>query len=191
MEKKISTTGGISWVIILHLICTFGHKVIASKYRTNFTSQEHHDDTILNEIAKLTKRDILIVLGDFIFDSPKYDYYIQEFNKMPCRIKVIMGNHDSLKLYNEDRFEIQLPFYSYKNMWLSHCPIHPQEMRGKIGNIHGHLHGNIVTKSSIKSLYNGLAHETIEIPDKKYFNVNIENNDYKVIPLDTIKEYFK
>jgi len=42
-----------------------------------------------------------------------------------------MGNHDSLKLYkiNNPKIEMQLPLFTYKDFWLSHCPIHPQKMR--------------------------------------------------------------
>jgi calcineurin-like phosphoesterase family protein len=53
----------------------FGHKVIVPKYR-DFKSQEEHDTILLDNISKLNKRDILYVLGDFLFDSDKYDYYI-------------------------------------------------------------------------------------------------------------------
>ena len=150
----------------LHL----GHNSII-KHRDEFSSQEEHDSLILDNIAKLKKREILYVLGDFIFDSDSYDYYIQQMNKMSCRIKVIMGNHDSLKLYSESRFEIQLPLYSYKDFWLSHCPIHPKELRNRKGCIHGHLH-----KQSLG--------------DNRYFNVNIDVNNYQFVDFEKIKERF-
>ena len=143
-----------------------GHKVIVPKYR-NFVSQEEHDNKIFDMIAKLNKRDVLFILGDFIFDSEKYDYYIEQMNKMSCRIKLIMGNHDSLKLYKEPRFEIQLPLFSYKNNWISHCPIHPNELRNRNKNIHGHLHGGV-------------------IDDPRYFNVNLDNNNFEFVEFEKI-----
>lgn len=148
-----------------------GHKNIL-KYRTQFKTIEEHDNAILNLIERLTKRDVLIILGDFIFDSDNYDYYIERINKAQCRIKLVMGNHDSLKLYKEDRFEIQLPFFSYKNIWVSHCPIHPQEIRGRYGNVHGHLHGDY-------------------IDDPRYFNVNLDNNNFKFVSSETIRNILK
>ena len=148
----------------LHL----GHSNII-QYRDVFHNQEEHDEYILTKISELTKRDLLFVLGDFIFDSDNYQYYIDEISKMPVRIKLIMGNHDSKRLYKEERFEMQLPLFSYKNMWVSHCPIHPQELRGRKLNIHGHLHKE-------------------RIPDNNYFNVNIDVNDYQFVPLDVIRE---
>lgn len=148
-----------------------GHKVIVPKYR-QFESQDEHDSIILDQMSELSKRDILYVLGDFIFDSKKYDWYIEQINKMSCRIKLVMGNHDSLKLYKEPKLEVQLPLVSYKNFWLSHCPMHTKELRGRIANIHGHLHGS-------------------DIEDDRYFNVNLDNNKFKFVPFEQIKESYE
>jgi calcineurin-like phosphoesterase family protein len=148
-----------------------GHKVI-TKYRTQFGSIKEHDECILDSISKLTKRQLLYINGDFIFESPLYEHYLQQINKMPCRIKVIMGNHDNVDLYKQTiakNIEIQLPLFSYKNIWVSHCPIHPKEIRGRLGNIHGHLHGGIIN-------------------DPYYFNVNLDNNNFKFVPFELIKE---
>lgn len=158
----------------LHL----GHNSIY-KYRSDkFNSQEEHDEYILNLIDGLGKRDVLVVLGDFIFESLNYGYYISRIKEAKCRIKVVMGNHDSLKMYSEECIEMQLPIFSYKNMWLSHVPIHDTELRGRIGNVHGHLH---------KQSTDGLC----TIPDNRYFNVNIDVNNYRFIPLEEIKKYYK
>jgi len=127
---------------------------------------------MISKIEELGKRDVLIVLGDFLFDCDKYDEYIERISKVKCRVKLVMGNHDSKKLYKEDCIEMQLPLYSYKNMWVGHCPIHPQEMRGRLGMIHGHLHLE-------------------RLDDPRYFNVNIDVNDYEFVKLDTIREHFK
>lgn len=145
-----------------------GHKVIVPKYR-DFTSQEEHDSLLLDKMSKLNKKDIIIILGDFIFDCEQYECYMKQINKMSCRIKLVMGNHDSLRLYKEPKLEIQLPLYSYKNNWLSHCPIHPQEIRNRDKNIHGHLHGGI-------------------IQDPRYFNVCLDNNNFEFVDFEYIKE---
>lgn len=148
-----------------------GHKVI-TKYRTQFSTQEEHDEAILTEMSKLKKRDILYVLGDFAFDSDKLEWYLQQIAKMPFRLKLVMGNHDSLELYKQDiarNIEIQLPFFSYKNYWLSHCPIHPQEIRGRLGNLSGHCHFT-------------------SVPDDRYYNVGLDTNGFKFVDFDDIKE---
>jgi calcineurin-like phosphoesterase family protein len=81
-----------------------------------FASSAEHDEYVLSEIEKLNKRDILFILGDFLFDGVNYDAYMDRLKKAKCRIKLVMGNHDSTKLYKESRFEMQLPFFTFKNM---------------------------------------------------------------------------
>lgn len=155
-----------------------GHRNI-NTYRTEFTTSEEHDEYMISKIEGLSKRDVLIVVGDFLFDCDKYNEYIERLREVKCRIKLVMGNHDSIELYKENSLmtqgktsiEVQLPLFSYKNMWIQHCPIHPKEMRGRKGNVHGHLHK-----------------ETLN--DPMYFNVNIDCNDYEFVALDTIKEFF-
>jgi len=156
------------------------HKAIA-KYRPEFKSLEEHDEHWLSKFEKLGKRDIVFVLGDFLFDSPNYEMYIQRIRKFRCRIKLIMGNHDSKLLYQEinqkpqspdGSIELQLPLFSYKNFWLSHCPIHPQEMRTRKGNIHGHLHNSV-------------------LDDDKYFDVSPEKHNFDFVDFEKIKEHFK
>lgn len=147
-----------------------GHKVI-NKYRPQFESAQEHDEKVLDMISKLQKRDILYVLGDFLFDSSYYKEYLNRIKKMPVRIKLVMGNHDNIELYKDcisSNIEIQLPLFSYKNMWISHCPIHEQELRNRDLNVHGHLHG-------------------AKINSDRYFNVNLDNNNFNFVSFDEIK----
>lgn len=149
----------------LHL----GHRTI-HKYRSQFDSHVSHDQSILDMVLNLDKRTVLYVLGDFLFDGPHFEDYLIKLSQAKCLIKVVPGNHDSKLLYTQTiapNIRIELPLFSYKNLWVSHCPIHPHEMRNRLGNIHGHLH-----------------HETL--PDSRYFNVNLDVNDFKFVPLDTI-----
>jgi calcineurin-like phosphoesterase family protein len=81
-----------------------------------FATSTEHDEYVLSEIEKLNKRDILFILGDFLFDGAHYDAHMERLRKAKCRIKLVMGNHDSTKLYKEPRFEMQLPFFTFKNM---------------------------------------------------------------------------
>lgn len=162
----------------LHL----GHKTIC-KYRTKFDTPKEHDDYVIDKILALGKRDILFVLGDFLFDGDHYEEYIERLAKKKCRIKLVMGNHDSKKLYKEDIFEMQLPLFSYKGMWVSHCPIHPQEMRNRTKNIHGHLH----LESVMMEQRNGDFNPTFKtVKDPRYFNVNLDVNNYEFVPWETI-----
>jgi len=165
-----------------------GHNSIF-KYRNRFKTSEEHHEYMISKIEELGKRDVLIVLGDFLFDSKKYEEHIKRINNCKCRIKVVMGNHDSLKLYKEPKLEVQLPLYSYKNIWVSHCPIHQDELRDKKGNIHGHLHLSKITIP--EKVWTDVSEHFIDLPDERYFNVNIDVNDYEFVKLNTIKEHFK
>lgn len=164
-----------------------GHKVIVPKYRTQFESKQEHDGVLFEKASKLKKRDILFVLGDFLFDCPDYEAYLTKISKLSCRIKLTLGNHDSLRLYKDARqlsnLELQLPLYSYKNNWISQAPIHPQELRGRDFNIHGHLHGDIVKKAT----YNWESDcNDLYIPDDRYFNVCLDNNNFNFVEFDEI-----
>lgn len=148
-----------------------GHKNILN-FRPQFSTIEEHDNAFFGEIAKLTKRDILYILGDFLFDCEDFDKYLERISKFPCRIKLVLGNHDSLKLYSQTiakNIEVQLPLFSFKNYWVSHCPIHPQELRSRIGNLHGHLH-------------------YAPLDDKRYFDVGLDKNNFKFVDFEDIKQ---
>lgn len=154
-----------------------GHKAIL-KYRPQFNSIEEHDQAIFEQLASLKKRDIVWVLGDIIFDSDKYDYYVETLSKMSCEMRFILGNHDSQKLYRENRWNnisIQLPLLSYKNMWVTHTPIHPYEIRGRDIVVHGHMHNDY-------------------LKDDRYYNVNLDNNLFDFVDIWSIQhqiEHYK
>ena len=187
MRVKNLTQGGFSDALFhIRYLTHFGHKVI-TKYRSQFNSIEEHDQAIFDNFSKLKKRDIVWVLGDIIFDSPKYEYYLETLRKMSCEIRFVLGNHDSLRLYEDlvkynSNLKLQLPFFSYKNYWISHCPIHPQEMRGRFGNICGHLHKDIVWKDdSFGNQWN----------DTRYYNVGLDTNNFKFVDFEYIQSKIK
>lgn len=43
-------------------------------------------------------------------------------------------------------------------------------------SVHGHLHG-------------GIVHHCDGEPDERYFNVNLDNNNFKPVPIETITSY--
>lgn len=132
----------------LHL----GHVNIC-KFRSQFCSPKEHEEFIINDWDKtISKYDDVYVLGDACFNMES----IAILKNLKGRKFLIRGNHDEcdsgayLKAFNEI-YGIK----RYKNFWLSHAPIHPNELRGKI-NLHGHVHN-----------------ETIQ--DTRYFNCCLEN----------------
>ncbi len=153
----------------LHL----GHHA-ATRFRPEFKEGDiyYHDFSIIDNINSVVdKRDKLFILGDLAFS----DAGLKAAEGILCRnVELILGNHDKypLRRYLALGYKIH-GFRGYKEYWLSHCPIHPQEMYRKIGNIHGHIHCN--GKSG-------------PVEDTKYFNVNIDVNKYKPVRFEKIQE---
>ncbi len=121
----------------LHL----GHdKVIEFGGRSWASSAEEHSAILIDRInTTVSKRDKLFILGDIAFTHDG----IEAFKKIQCKNKeAIWGNHDPIaKLL--PLVEKWHAFRVYKEFWLSHCPIHPNELRGR-KNIHGHVHNKTI-----------------------------------------------
>lgn len=151
------------------LISHLGHKNIC-KYRPQFHYPEEHDECIIqnwNSIIR-KKNQIVWVLGDFLIHNNKRDIPLL-LSRLNGTIKVIPGNHDCMDYYPKEMIQPGLvKKYGY---WLTHCPIHPQELRGhKV--IYAHVHNHI-------------------IPDKEnYFCVCAEQINFTPISLEEIREKF-
>ena len=151
-----------------------GHKNIL-KYRPMFASITEHNETILDNIKRnVTKRDTLYLHGDcfFTFKSLVFLSELRYIN----RIHWILGNHDTdnserisnvMYAVQHGMVDSVQSLIKYKGFWLSHAPIHPDELRGA-GCIHGHVHSNT-------------------LPDSRYFNVSCENVNYTPIEHSDIK----
>ena len=143
----------------LHL----GHKNV-TRFRESFSSAEEHHEIILdNLLSTVTKRDTLFLLGDVAFDTEWCARLLSGLKRVgktvwvpgnhDVSVRVILGQAELMGLPDD---KLQLPaFTSYKGWWLSHCPIHPDELRNRKGNIHGHTHFH-------------------NIPSKHYINVSME-----------------
>jgi len=163
----------------LHL----GHKNIC-KYRTQFSSADEHHNFIFENLAtNVGKRDTLYILGDCAFDK----YWLEKIKGIKCQHKkLICGNHDTehhTMLELCDAFDSVEALMSKRNVWFSHCPIHPQEMRGRLLNIHGHLHNQIVMEGAT-DCFNTYYEEV----DTNYFNACVEHTNYKPISFSEIME---
>ena len=142
-----------------------GHKNI-SKYR-DVRSEEDNATTILtNYRAMVSKRDVVWFLGDICF-TPAYLPLLQY---LPGDKRLVLGNHDLDKGVPfadlASIFNRVCGLVSYKGFWLSHAPLHPDELRGKM-NIHGHTH----------------AHD---IDDPRYINVCVERHHMQPVKFQEI-----
>jgi calcineurin-like phosphoesterase family protein len=136
----------------LHL----GHKNITKFrqfYGISLANEQEHREWILHELSKVAnKRVRFIMAGDIAFTQDALD----DLGKLPGEKILIRGNHDELPTAEFSKvFSEIYGLLRYKQYWISHPPIHPDELRGRL-NLHGHVHG-----------------ETLS--DTRYFNLCPEN----------------
>lgn len=125
----------------------FGHRNII-KYRKQFNSVKHHDDTIVSNWNRIvTPRDKVFVLGDACFDEAS----LEQAKRLNGAKHLVMGNHEFISPLLWDVFNWVSGPIKYHDFWLSHMPIHPEELRGK-RNIHGHMHEAIIEGSNYFSV---------------------------------------
>lgn len=154
----------------LHL----GHEKICH-FRPGFgSSSEEHDAILVERINETVRaKDKLYILGDAIFT----DKGVPAFMDINCKhTELIVGNHDHHKYFKQ--FEKVHGFRRYKEFWLSHCPVHPQELRGKI-NIHGHVHHKVIKEVD--------QYLTERGPDKRYRSVCVEACNGYPFSIDEIR----
>lgn len=116
-----------------------GHRAI-SNYREGVNSVDHNTHILVeNYKAVVNKRDICWFLGDILFEEK----YLEVIANLPGTKHLVLGNHDTDRKVKTEQlvkvFDSVHGFVKYKDAWLSHAPIHPCELRGRI-NIHGHMH---------------------------------------------------
>lgn len=160
-----------------------GHRSIA-KYRPFVKSSDDNTKLFLDLYDKtVRKKDIVYFLGDVAFDVD----HLMLIKPLRGRKILIKGNHDDYvpTSAHHDVFDDIHGMISYKNFWLSHCPIHVDEIRGRVGNVHGHVHA----KSIHKRTWYGKR-----VLDKRYFNACVDviypQTKNMLVPLDSIKHYF-
>lgn len=152
----------------LHL----GHKMAAEL--RGFSSVEEHNGTIISNLNKVVgSRDKLFVLGDVAWSEPA----LKMLEEVNCKnMELIFGNHDNYQPPKYLRYFSKVHgFRRYDNLWLSHCPIHPQEMYRCLGNLHGHIH-------------KGAGTPELAMP---YYNVNMDFHAMNPVNYDNIKLAFE
>lgn len=148
-----------------------GQKNIA-KFRPIVTSVENNTWLLTQAYKSLvSKRDIVWFLGDMVFDLD----HLQVIKDLPGTKRLVLGNHDTDQ--QVDVANLCLVFdeihglAKYKDAWLSHAPIHPDELRGRI-NIHGHTHNHHVN-------------------DKRYINVCVDQTEMRPLKYQDIVARYK
>jgi len=140
------------------------------------TTSEEHDQWIVDQWNSVVKKcDVVYVLGDAAMNLKAY----RHFKKMKGQKILVRGNHDINNVRHLiDYFSEIAGLISYRRVfWLSHAPIHPMSLRGRL-NIHGHLHQHLVP------LPDGT-------PDTRYINACVEQSYGVPQSLDELYEKHK
>jgi calcineurin-like phosphoesterase family protein len=122
-------------------------------------------------------------MGDTAFDQESLNL----IGNLKGRKILIKGNHcDLVSTHAQCQvFEEIYGILKYKGMWLTHCPIHPDEMRARKGNIHAHVHNESIMKKG------SFGKKTL---DPRYFNTCVDVIYPKYgsvfVSLEEAKKYF-
>jgi len=160
----------------------FGHKRI-TEFRPFETMEEHEQCLMDGWCSVVNPRDKVWVLGDSAFSSEA----LVKLGSLPGTKFLVRGNHDHLPTWEYLKvFEEVFGLVYYKRKkgqkaWLSHAPIHPDELRGRI-NVHGHVHSKTISASwRVTGEYGGIDYH--KLPDKRYVNVCPEAIGYAPVLL--------
>jgi len=133
------------------------------------TTLEEHDEWVIQQCLSVnpTKRTLWWLLGDIAMETDR----LALLDRLPGRKFLILGNHDKFQTRTYLKFVEQIYGGVKKyNLWLTHFPLHPAELRGK-GNIHGHCHKE-------------------QINNPKYLNVSIEwIHNHRPISLEEVRTH--
>lgn len=162
----------------LHL----GHKNILGFKRQDGTPLRSFENTwqmeatIFQRWSETVKvQDKVYVLGDVAFTRDS----LLRMSSLPGHKRLVRGNHDGFQM--KAYLSVFEEIYGVRQIdgyWLTHVPMHPQSMTGRAKiNIHGHLHANHVKLPDSR-------------PDPRYFNVSVEQIDYRPINFEEIKKHW-
>lgn len=147
-----------------------GHRNIGVHRKTCESEEENYEYLKERWHKLVTKRDTVICLGDMCFSEER----LKDFSTWRAERKILVcGNHDKDKIKMSTIVQYYDDVHSllrYKGMWLSHAPIHPSELRGRL-NVHGHCH-------------------YAEVGDPRYLNVCPEHTDGYPVNFELVKKIF-
>lgn len=160
-------------------VCRFTCDDGVTKIRPWINPDEMDEEMVKrwNETVKPT--DKVYHLGDVVINRR----CLSILNRLNGDKVLIKGNHDIFKLQDYTKhFRDIRAYHVMNNMILSHVPVHPDSSGRFKANIHGHLHQRRVLRPAP---YGGQ-----EI-DPFYFNVSVEQTDFKPILFENVLKKIK
>lgn len=164
----------------------FGHKWLA-QYR-GFQDEFYHDEHLIEQWNSVVhKRDLTYILGDITMETDQWYYQLDRLNG---RKIVVLGNHDRHQDVKEllKYVESVAGMIMYKGFFLTHAPIHPNEVGFCRGNIHAHIHHeNKLEDVIVNDRYDDPESKRVSTINK-YFNVDAELIKYQPKTIDQLLE---
>ncbi len=156
----------------------FGHANILNfktkdgEHLRKFSDVYYMDQYMINAWNSVVKPgDKVYHIGDVNFCN--FTRLKEIFDQLNGTKVLIKGNHDNylkpqqlLQLFKDIR-----AYHVLDNILLAHIPIHPLSLERWRGQVHGHLHDNVVG-------------------DPKYLNVSVERIKYTPINFEEVHTYF-
>lgn len=171
----------------------FGHEACCTKFKRAdgtplraFANAQEMDEEMVkrwNEVVK--DEDKVYHLGDVAMNKK----HMPTLLRLKGKKRLIMGNHDIFGIkeylkYFSEVYAIRV----LEDVTLTHVPLHPSSVtqRWKT-NVHGHTHANNVHRA----IPGRPAHEpTLEL-DPLYYNVSVEQIDYRPIEFSELRSRIK
>lgn len=127
--------------------------------------------------AELVKpQDHIYHLGDVCMNRENHgaEAFVRLIRSLPGHKRLILGNHDHLKMkwYIEAGFQKIRASSMLEGLLLTHYPVHESSIGMRaIGNVHGHTHDH---------------------PDigSRHLNISVERTNYEPIPLEEVRARF-
>lgn len=163
----------VKFIGCLHL----GHEWMA-KHRGFENVDEYHKHLIKSWNSVVHKKDLIYILGDITMETSEHYYLLDQLKGVK---RVVLGNHDRPQDVKEllNYVESVAGMIHYKGFWLTHCPVHPQELSFVRGNIHAHVHEQQVVYSEVKVDYWDKKDIIKSSSELLYYNVDAKLIDYK------------
>lgn len=158
----------------------FGHRGVCRFLREDGTKLRPWDNTdemdevlVQNWNSVVKPHDKVYHVGDVVMNHR----CLKIMNRLLGNKTLIKGNHDAFPLADFALyFDDVRGSSTFKDMILTHIPIHPSSV-GRFGtNVHGHTHDRFIESSKFPGK-----------PDPLYFGVSVEQINYTPISIDDLR----
>lgn len=155
--------------------------------RPGFTdlNDMHHCIISRHNLTVTSDDDTVYFVGDVVFDHRLLAFLLPQ---MRGKKKLIMGNHDKLKISQyAAHFKSLRGSKEFGKITVCHYPIHPMSFEAPDNVrlcVHGHTHEKKVWMKKFDSYG-----DYDMVPDSRYLSVCVERTHYHPVSLEAIQEY--